>query len=134
MHKFIADALHESCDIQIPSPAKGKIVYSDDCAKVKQIMDKSTLSSDDAECINSRLRGESNNKYLVCCEIDPAGTTSTTTTRTTYVDPVSKVFPTAAGCGSFYGDRIIGGNNTQVDEFPWAALIQYTYRKYYLFD
>lgn len=120
MHKFIADALHESCDIKIPSPAKGEIVYSDDCPKVKQIMDKNTLSIDEEECINSRLLGESNNKYMVCCEIDPAGTT--------------KVFPTAPVCGSVYGDRIIGGNNTRVDEFPWAALMEYTYRKYYQFD
>lgn len=32
---------------------------------------------------------------------------------------------TAASCGIDYSDRIVGGNETDLDEFPWTALIRY---------
>lgn len=37
--------------------------------------------------------------------------------------------PKAPDCGVDAGDRIFGGEETKIDEFPWLAQIQYTKRK-----
>ncbi|KAK6638910.1 hypothetical protein RUM43_007180 [Polyplax serrata] len=39
--------------------------------------------------------------------------------------PNYKLLPTEA-CGIDLGNKIIGGTNTQLDEFPWMALLQHT--------
>lgn len=48
----------------------------------------------------------------------------------------SYLLPTLDYCGQDSSNRIIGGENTEVDEFPWMALLEYKKRKlkkYYLF-
>jgi hypothetical protein len=38
------------------------------------------------------------------------------------------LLPDFKSCGvSSAGDRIVGGEKTKIDEFPWLALIQYQY-------
>lgn len=37
--------------------------------------------------------------------------------------------PAPGICGSSIEDRIVGGNETRITEFPWMVLIQYTKRK-----
>jgi hypothetical protein len=39
-----------------------------------------------------------------------------------------KLLPNFSTCGGSTIDRIVGGDRTKVDEFPWMALIQYVYR------
>ncbi|KAL7024687.1 hypothetical protein ACKWTF_013168 [Chironomus riparius] len=34
--------------------------------------------------------------------------------------------PEAPKCGIYFGDRIVNGEDTNIDEFPWFALIQYS--------
>lgn len=38
----------------------------------------------------------------------------------------NNLLPKPGVCGHFTSDRIFGGEKTQIDEFPWLALIQYT--------
>ncbi|CAO1379498.1 unnamed protein product [Diamesa hyperborea] len=76
-----------------------------------------------------------NNKHSVCCETAPTtrrtiSPIASTNTRTFFpIAPTTRVtsyLPAAPACGVYLGERIVGGNNTLIDEFPWAALIQYT--------
>ena len=34
-------------------------------------------------------------------------------------------------CGEDYGNRIIGGERTELDEFPWMAVLVYETREYF---
>ncbi|CAO1416410.1 unnamed protein product [Diamesa tonsa] len=127
-------SLHESCDIKNPTSSNGNVVYLDDCPKVFQVFKKQVKNNDDVNFINSRYKGKINNKHSVCCEIETTPTTPTPTTPTpttpiptTATPLVSSYLPTAPVCGSYIEDRIVGGNNTKIDEFPWTALMQYTY-------
>ena len=69
----------------------------------------------DKAILTSRQLGKINDKYAVCCD-------------------VGNLLPTAPACGTDYSDRIIGGNNTEIEQYPWTALMQYTYRKFHHFD
>lgn len=40
------------------------------------------------------------------------------------------LLPAIKDCGTVPSNRIIGGNSTELDDFPWMALIQYTKRMY----
>lgn len=37
--------------------------------------------------------------------------------------------PQPGQCGFSVNDRIVGGNETRITEFPWMVLIEYTKRK-----
>lgn len=37
--------------------------------------------------------------------------------------------PQPGQCGFSVNDRIVGGNETRITEFPWTVLIEYTKRK-----
>lgn len=38
----------------------------------------------------------------------------------------NNLLPKPGVCGSFTSDRIFGGEKTEIDEYPWMALIEYT--------
>ena len=127
--------------MQNPSGAKGKVVSVKDCPKVMQLCQKTVKNSDDMTFLKSRDCGKVNDVYLVCCEVEPTTTSAPTTTTapTTKTAPTTttsqgSILPSAPVCGSYFGDRIVGGENTKIDEFPWSALMQYTYRNYHYFD
>ena len=113
-YTFITESLHGSCDILQPSPTTGLVEYLDDCPKLLTIFNKSPMFDEDIKLLTSRQRGKINNKYVVCCEVE-------------------NLLPTAPACGIEFADRIIGGRNTTIYEYPWTALMQYTYRKFHHF-
>ncbi|CAO1355956.1 unnamed protein product [Diamesa tonsa] len=126
VNSSISLRLHESCVIVDQSSAQGistssngTVVYLNDCPKVFQVNKQVVKTNDDVNLINSRYKGEINNKPSVCCEIEQTPTTPTPSV-TTYL-------PAAPVCGSYFEERLIGGNHTKIGEFPWAALMQYTY-------
>ena len=66
------------------------------------------------------------NTVLVCCRHDNRVFMPTPTQN---VDN-SNLLPNTRQCGISYDNRIIGGTTTYIDEYPWAALIEYTKRKF----
>lgn len=84
----------------------------------------------------------------VCCEIVsslPQALTTTTTTRapiqTRPTRPTqsesrngANLLPVKGKCGiQSLGDRILDGNSTRLDEFPWMALLEYKTCKFHFF-
>lgn len=57
----------------------------------------------------------------VCCKLE-------TTSR--FNNPGADLLPSTRECGKNFDVKILGGNVTQIDEYPWLALIEYTKRKY----
>lgn len=55
---------------------------------------------------------------LVCCP-----------PNTTMQNRMSNLLPRTPRCGRQLTDRVLGGEETKVDEFPWLALVEYTTRK-----
>lgn len=44
---------------------------------------------------------------------------------------MSNLLPAPGVCGTDNTNRIIGGEITKIDEFPWMALIEYSKRKFF---
>lgn len=102
-------------------------VLSVDCPMLMKVLNKNTLNLDDVEFLNSRICSESNGQILVCCKEkqtikEPERIIETTTS-----------VPTTLHCGDSGFSSMLGGTKTSIDEFPWTALIQYTYRKFFDF-
>lgn len=72
--------------------------------------------------------GKRGNTVLVCCRYEGDNRIFIPTTEQK-VDN-SHLLPTTRQCGISYDNRIIGGTSTNIDEYPWAALIEYTKRKF----
>lgn len=62
----------------------------------------------------------------VCCP--DAYNTPTTPPSTS--ETLSTLLPAPGVCGLDNTNRIIGGEMTKIDEFPWMALIEYSKRKW----
>lgn len=41
----------------------------------------------------------------------------------------NNLIPQLNDCGKSYEDKIVGGRKTEIDEFPWMALLRYSKRK-----
>jgi len=63
-------------------------------------------------------------KVLVCCpnkfDSEPLDEVEATS---------GNILPRAGICGQVLYNRIYGGNETQIDEYPWLALLKYEKRK-----
>lgn len=47
------------------------------------------------------------------------------TTKSVITDLYSNLLPSVNECGTLSADRIVGGKEANLDEFPWMALVQY---------
>ena len=43
---------------------------------------------------------------------------------------VNKLLPDSKHCGQSFENRIFGGSLTNIDEYPWLALIEHEYRRF----
>lgn len=57
-------------------------------------------------------------------------TRPTTTSSVNIKTNNSHLLPNFPQCGNMLENRIYGGTETAIDEFPWLALFEYTNRKY----
>ena len=66
-------------------------------------------------------------KNFICC-VEPEGNSSLE------IKPAINYLPTSPNCGIDLKDHLFVGLEAEIDEYPWAAFLQYTYRKYHNFD
>lgn len=81
------------------------------CPEFADLLAKKPISSEALTVIRSRhelcgFGDEDNQKYLVCCK-------------------TFKKLPEPPFCGMDTTDRIYGGTDTSIDEFPWTVLLFY---------
>ncbi|KFB44071.1 serine protease 14 [Anopheles sinensis] len=93
-------ALNHSQTCMNPHGKQGKCIPLSKCPS----LNKTVRTKDDEELLKSTRCGEDNENTLVCCPI-----------------PLP-VFPE---CGIMETWRIFGGQPTDIEEFPWAVLIEY---------
>ena len=86
------------------------------CPALSVLFNKNSMNADDLSLLKSREAGTFQDKQLFCCEVKPLN------------------LPTAPACGIQIKDRIVGGENASITDFPWAALMEFTYRKFYYFE
>ncbi|KFB44069.1 serine protease 14 [Anopheles sinensis] len=98
----LALQLGQSCTN--PRGVEGKCILLRDCPSLVAILRQSAPTPDDVAFLKNCRCGGDNKNVMVCCP-----------------NPL----PTYPQCGIHLADRIVGGQPTKIDEYPWAALIEY---------
>ncbi|XP_058117983.1 CLIP domain-containing serine protease B4-like [Anopheles ziemanni] len=108
----LALELGESCTN--PRGLPGNCILFRECPELVAVFGKPIATPEDTQYLQDSRCGSSGRKALVCC----AGSTAPANTG-------NSVLPEPPHCGIQLTDRIFGGQPTQLDEFPWAVLIEY---------
>lgn len=110
-----ASGLNQNDRCSNPNNESGWCVPLRACKALRDIYSKPVVTFQESSFLTSSRCGMDGRVPLVCC-VSPDSTTISTTSA-----PPSM----AESCGLDYSDRIWGGNETDLDEFPWTALIRY---------
>uniref|UniRef100_A0A2M4BS35 CLIP domain-containing serine protease n=2 Tax=Anopheles marajoara TaxID=58244 RepID=A0A2M4BS35_9DIPT len=95
-----------------PRGQQGSCIQFQECQPLVSIYNKPIRTDDDKQFLLASRCGTFNTKTLVCC----VGSSSSGG-RTTLPQPPQ--------CGLQLTDRVVGGQPTKIDEFPWTALIEF---------
>uniref|UniRef100_A0A182PNA5 CLIP domain-containing serine protease n=1 Tax=Anopheles epiroticus TaxID=199890 RepID=A0A182PNA5_9DIPT len=97
-----------------PAGQPGKCIPFRECSSLLSIYSKGFTSPEESRFLAASRCGEKDRRSLVstvCCASEqPARTNS---------------LPVSPQCGVQLTDRIVGGQSTELEEFPWTALIEY---------
>uniref|UniRef100_A0A182VQQ0 Uncharacterized protein n=1 Tax=Anopheles minimus TaxID=112268 RepID=A0A182VQQ0_9DIPT len=122
-----------------PDQKGGVCVTVAQCPLIVRLLNQPLLTSNIVRFLEASRCGILDKKVLVCCE------TPQNTVPSTIVPPVQTQPPASepvanrlsydeqlqllpAECGIQYTDRIIGGEQARIDEYPWTVLIQHRRR------
>uniref|UniRef100_A0A182V4G1 CLIP domain-containing serine protease n=1 Tax=Anopheles merus TaxID=30066 RepID=A0A182V4G1_ANOME len=93
-----------------PLGESGKCILFRECQPLITIYNKPINTHDDTQLLTQSRCGMLQRKTLVCCPVTSQARSS---------------LPEPPVCGIHLADRVIGGQPTQIDEFPWTALIEF---------
>lgn len=114
-----------------PRGESGTCILFRECQSLVELFKKPDATPEEYKYVLSCQCGSVGYKKLVCCA-EPSSSSETnnppTTKPPTIIPPTSGVLPEPPICGLQVSDRIIGGEPTEPDEFPWTALIEYKKR------
>ncbi|XP_055545836.1 serine protease easter-like [Wyeomyia smithii] len=100
-----------------PDQKTGRCTLLRSCASLFNLIKKKPLLPEDRTILSRSQCGWSvtENHPMVCCT-DPIDTP---------IRVGGALLPVPGVCGIQTSDRIVGGTNTKIDEFPWLALLKY---------
>ncbi|XP_052888786.1 CLIP domain-containing serine protease B4-like [Anopheles moucheti] len=102
-------ALELSQDCTNPLGKAGKCIHFRDCQPLVNIYNNPISTPQESEFLSQSRCGMLHLNSLVCCA------------ASTQISSLPKL----PHCGLQMSDRVIGGQATKINEFPWTALIQY---------
>jgi len=105
-----------------PDYEDGSCIDLRQCSHLFQLLQKNPLLQEDRIYLSRSQCGYYNRSPLVCC--GPEANKPIVNPNPSRFD--ASRLPQPGVCGNQLSDRIIGGEVTKLDEFPWMALIQYS--------
>lgn len=111
----LAVALEQGQSCVNPLGQPGKCILFRECQPLLAIYNKHFTTPDDTRFLANSRCGELDRRTLVCC-----GAVVSSGSQT-----IKNVLPISPQCGIQLSDRVVGGQSTALEEFPWMALIQY---------
>ena len=112
----------------------GDCVYFKACPALLEIYNRRPPNPQDRIFLSLSQCGYRDGQPLVCCRevvAPPAPPPPTSAPNVPVTQPPqrSPLLPKPGECGIDAENRIYGGNRTNLDEYPWMALLQYSKRK-----
>ncbi|XP_035900729.1 CLIP domain-containing serine protease 14D-like [Anopheles stephensi] len=98
-----------------PEGRPGRCILFRECQPLLTIYNKYFTTPDESKFLADSRCGELERRTLVCCAAAAVSGLQT----------INDALPTSPQCGIQLSDRIVGGQSTELEEFPWMALIQY---------
>ncbi|XP_017777054.1 PREDICTED: serine protease easter-like isoform X2 [Nicrophorus vespilloides] len=128
---FVSYAQSESC--RTAKGESGDCIIIRSCQTMLNILQKRPVSPDDADYLRRSQCGFVGNDPKVCCPTNNGGgggggggnSGGSNYNSGSAGGLSSNLLPTFKQCGQSAQDRIVGGETTDLDEFPWMALIEY---------
>ncbi|CAG9862801.1 unnamed protein product [Phyllotreta striolata] len=111
-----------------PRNQEGECKLITKCQSLFSILQNRPITSEGADFLRQSHCGFEGSLPKVCCPLKTdVGTTQAPTVDYGTARPAdSSLLPSTEDCGiGSTADRIYGGNATDLDEFPWMALIEY---------
>ncbi|XP_050079401.1 CLIP domain-containing serine protease B4-like [Anopheles maculipalpis] len=99
--------LGQKCLTPVGEP--GECIPFRECQPLIDIYNKPVPTPDDTRFLTESRCGMLERKTLVCCTVSSKKSS----------------LPESPHCGLQVADRVIGGQPTEIDEFPWTALIEF---------
>jgi Regulatory CLIP domain of proteinases len=103
-----------------PANESGTCISIKQCPHLLQMLKVKPLTEQQKQFLHNSQCGFIDNVAYVCC----ATPKPVVVHQQGPTDGV-KLLPDLTICGGSTSDRIVGGERTKIDEFPWMALIQY---------
>jgi len=104
-----------------PNNQNGICVPLVQCASLYQLIQKTPLYPEERNFLRASQCGYNQQPYVVCCP-----DAYNTNTNSGNGNTLSSLLPAPGVCGTDNTNRILGGEVTKIDEFPWMALIEYS--------
>ncbi|XP_058056100.1 uncharacterized protein LOC131207501 [Anopheles bellator] len=125
---WASGSLGQQDGCRTPDHRDGRCVPLVECKSVQEefFLTERVLSQDEIDFLNQLRCATPTMPVTICC----ADNVTTLKRNVTGGSRVDLPNPRAFECGlDSLGDRIVGGNETDIDEFPWYALLQYESKK-----
>lgn len=106
--KIVTEKLNEKCITQ--ENIQGECIPLNSCDSLYKLVSKDVITEDVRIALNSSQCAQIKNQVIICCPIR-SGQRS--------------FLPDVGLCGVNALDKIVGGVNTSLTEFPWMALLEY---------
>ncbi|KAL7024696.1 hypothetical protein ACKWTF_013172 [Chironomus riparius] len=101
-----------------------------DCPDITAMTSKGHLTPEEKQYLKSKHCNKVKVLNYFCCGNEapqPKPTVTEPLPKTTVTQSSAKqFFPEPPACGSYQQDRIYGGQNTNIDDYPWVAQILYS--------
>ncbi|XP_068154127.1 spaetzle-processing enzyme-like [Drosophila tropicalis] len=110
------------------SSERGVCIHITNCPYLFGILNNNETDSQilsDSQCGWDNTRTGLVNRILVCCLPSQMKEKDLVTDTASANDGNGNVLPSIGTCGVMFANRIIGGVDTQLWEFPWMVLLQY---------
>ncbi|XP_031627921.1 serine protease easter-like [Contarinia nasturtii] len=124
-----AQSLGQSC--QTPDQKQGTCIDLHQCPSLFAIYTRRPLSTDDRSFLLRSQCGSRGHSPLLCCALAIQPTTPSPPRPENHqqspnVRLADELLPPPGVCGLQYEERIIGGEETALKEFPWTVLLKYS--------
>nr|XP_015836792.1 PREDICTED: uncharacterized protein LOC661375 [Tribolium castaneum] len=96
-----------------PKGEQGDCRSLNHCQPLRSILERRPMSQEDNKYLINSICGYEGLWPKMCCPSN------------TFIVPKKPLLPDKDQCGIFTASRIFGGMQTELDEFPWMALLEY---------
>lgn len=126
--KFLFSDLKRDCKNH--KGHSGFCVKITSCPEINKILKNPILTSENRSFIRSNQCGFIENTQQVCCTFESEPIETQETQSSDWLEVLLKNVPQPPHCGVQLISRIFGGEETEIGEFPWLALLEYEDRKF----